>query len=146
MDKAAATFSNLDEEEELLTRQRHAKGVMEAMEKVEGRKTGVENCYEALIGHLHGMKRDDFDPATDPIAVADSAEFSCQERIQEAESKLAEYEDCIKRAEKTLSQQLQLENVVHCPFPPKQAEGPAPTSALPIFRGQSDISSVKRIL
>ena len=86
LDRAAATFNGLnEEEEELMTLQRHANGVMDAMEKVESRKTGVEDCYEALVDQLHGMKRSDFEPETDPVAVANSAEFSCQEKTHEAE-------------------------------------------------------------
>ena len=136
LDRAAATFNGLNEdEEELMTLQRHAKGVMDAMEKVESRKTGVEDCYDTLVDQLNSMNRSDFEPETDPVAISNSAEFSCQEKTQEAEGKLEEHEVCIKRAEKILSMQLLTENVVHCPF----SKEPAPASVLPIFRGQSDL-------
>ena len=69
--------------------------------------------------------------------MAESAEFSHPERIQEADRKLAEYKDSMKRAKKTPSVQLTLENVV--PVPLREGGGVAPASALPIFRVQSDL-------
>ena len=46
-------FNNLEDGEELLTKQRRARGLMEAMEKVEVKKIELEDAYEALIEHLH---------------------------------------------------------------------------------------------
>ena len=60
--------------------------------------------------------------------LAKSAELSSATRCEEAEGELAQHKDSIKRAKKTLSFQLTLENIV--PGPPKTEDRPG----LPIFR------------
>ena len=51
MEKSSLGFGNLTEEEELLTAQRYARSFMEAREKVETKKTELDECVENLINH-----------------------------------------------------------------------------------------------
>ena len=137
LEKTSLGFGRLTQEEELLTQQRYARTFMEALEKVETKKTDLETCFENLIEHVHGMAREDFEPNTDPGAVVESAEHTCQERIADADVKLQEHEDLVKQAEQVLSLQLQLKAVV--PGPPQAGPSGPPSSgaaaaALPVFR------------
>ena len=69
LEKSFTGFSRLTQEEELLTRQRFARAFMESIEKVERKKTELENCFEGLIGHVYAMVREDFEPNTDPATI-----------------------------------------------------------------------------
>ena len=109
---------------------------MEAVEKVDSKKQALEEAYERLIGHLREMKRDDFDPLTNPEDMAESAELSSTQRCGEADDTLSIHEDSIKQAEKVLSLQLALESVT--PGIPRNVEDKS-APALPIFRAQSDL-------
>ena len=140
LEKTSLGFGSLTQEEELLTKQRFARTFMEALEKVDTKKADLETCFENLIEHVHGMAREDFEPNTDPTAVVESAESTCQERIADADLKLQEHEGLVKQAEHVLSQQLQLKAVV--PGPPQAGSSGAPSggaASLPVFRAQSDL-------
>ena len=115
LEKTSLGFGRLTQEEELLTQQRYARTFMEALEKVETKKTDLETCFENLIEHVHNMARVDFEPNTDPGAVVESAEHSCQERISDADERIEKQEVLVKKAEHVLSLQLQLKAVVHGP-------------------------------
>ena len=141
LEKSSLRFGSLTSEEELLTSQRHARTFMEDLEKVETKKTELETCFENLIGHVNNMAREDFEPNTDPGAVADSADHSCQERLTNANERVDKQEDLVKKAEQVLSLQLQLKAVVPGPPQAGPSAGPSgPTSAaLPVFRPLSDL-------
>ena len=49
MEKQAASFDSLGEEEELLTSQRYARNFMEAVERVDMKKSEVEKACESLV-------------------------------------------------------------------------------------------------
>ena len=66
---------------------------MEAVEKVDSKKQALEEAYERLIGHLHEMKREDFDPPTNPEDMAESAELSSTQKYGEADDTIAIHED-----------------------------------------------------
>ena len=127
MEAVAQAFTNLDEGEELLTKQRRARALMEALDK----------SYEKLIEHIHEMQGEAFEPYTDPMDMAQSAELSSAERSKEAEDKLEEHDESIRQAEKILSLQLTLDPVM--PGPPREAERPPQAPAIPVFRAQSDL-------
>ena len=88
LERTSTGFRDLTQETELLTKQRFARSFLEALEKFERKKDDLEGCFEALIEHVHGMTREDFEPHTDPTAVVESADSTCQERTTEAEAKL----------------------------------------------------------
>ena len=111
LERTSTGFRDLTQETELLTKQRFARSFLEALEKVERKKDDLEGCFEALIEHVHGMTREDFEPNTDPTAVVESADSTCQERTTQAEAKLVEHEALFKQAEQVMSVQLQLKNV-----------------------------------
>ena len=46
LDAAVAAFSNLEETETLLTKQRRARAIMECVEKVESKKEALESAFE----------------------------------------------------------------------------------------------------
>ena len=129
MEAVAQAFTNLDEGEELLTKQRRARALMEALDK----------SYEKLIEHIHEMQGESFEPYTDPYDMAQSVELTSTEKSREADEKLEEHDESIRKAERILSVQITLENVL--PGPPREMERerPAQTPAIPIFRAQSDL-------
>ena len=140
LEKTSTGFANLTQEEELLTKQRFARSFIEAHEKVETKKTDLETCFENLIEHVHDMTREDFEPHTDPTAIVESAESTCQERVNAADLKLQEHEGLVKQAEHLLSLQLLLKAVA--PGPPQAGPSGALSggeASLPVFRAQSDL-------
>ena len=140
LEKTSTGFANLTQEEELLTKQRFARSFIEAHEKVESKKTDLETCFENLIEHVHEMTREDFEPHTDPTAIVESAESTCQERVNAADLKLQEHESLVKQAKHLLSLQLLLKAVA--PGPPQAGPSEASSggaAALPVFRAQSDL-------
>ena len=78
MEKQAASYGSLGDEEELLTSQRYARSFVEAVERVETKKSEVEKAFESLVRHVNDMSRTDFEPNTDPGIVVESTESSCQ--------------------------------------------------------------------
>ena len=103
LEKSSLGFGSLTQEEELLTSQRYARTFMEALEKVETKKTELETCFENLIEHVNNMTRGDFEPNTDPGIVVESAEHSCQERLSDADERIDKQENLVKKAEHVLS-------------------------------------------
>ena len=73
MEKNALSYENLTNEEELLTSQRYARSFIEAVERVETKKSELEECFENLVKHVNDMSRTDFEPNTDPGIVVESA-------------------------------------------------------------------------
>ena len=98
LERASSGFDKLTSEDGLLTSQRFAHTYMAALEKVENKKTNLESCFDKLIEHVHGMAREDFEPNTDPGAIVESAEETCQGRIAEIELKLQEHEGLVKKS------------------------------------------------
>ena len=135
LDAAVAAFSNLEETETLLTKQRRARAIMECVEKVESKKEALESAFEDLITHIHDMDSTSFQPPTDPYEMAQSVELTINQKSRETKEKLETHDDAIKMAERILAKQLTLETVL--PAPPVQVERQAP--AIPIFRAQSDL-------
>ena len=135
LDAAVAAFSNLEETETLLTKQRRARAIMECVEKVESKKEALESAFEDLITHIHDMESTSFQPPTDPYEMAQSVELTINQKSRETKEKLETHDDAIKMAERILAKQLTLETVL--PAPPVQVERQAP--AIPIFRAQSDL-------
>jgi hypothetical protein len=109
---------------------------MAALEKVINKKSNLESCFDNLIEHVHGMTREDFEPHTDPGAIVESAEETCQGRIAEIDLKILEQEELTKKAEHVLSLQLQLQAVL--PGAPQQgaasSSSSSSSSSLPVFR------------
>ena len=143
MEKQAASYESLGNEEELLTSQRYARSFMESVERVETKKSELEEAFESLVKHVNDMSRTDFEPNTDPGIVVESAESSCQERVTAAEERVEKLDDLVKKAEQILSKQLQLQAVV--PGPPQcltAGPGGPPSGGaanLPVFRPLSDL-------
>ena len=98
LEKASSGFENLTTEDGLLTSQRFARTYMAALEKVDNKKTNLENCCKTLIEHVHGMARDE---------------------VAEVELKLQEQERLVKKAKHILSLQLHLKAVM--PGPPQHS-------------------------
>ena len=76
LDAAVEAFSNMEETETLLTKQRRARAIMECVDKVESKKESLETAFEDLITHIHGMESTSFNPATDPYDMAQSVELT----------------------------------------------------------------------
>ena len=76
LDAAVAAFSNLEETETLLTKQRRAWAIMECVEKVESKKESLETAFDDLITHIHGMDSTSFNPPTDPYDSVSWAKLS----------------------------------------------------------------------
>ena len=76
MEKQALSYGSLSNEEELLTSQRYARAFIESVEKVETKKSELEESFENLIKHVNDMIYTDFEPETDPGIVVESAESS----------------------------------------------------------------------
>ena len=110
-----------------------------ALTALEKTSTGFESLTQEEE-HVHDMAREDFEPNTDPTAIVESAESTCQEIITAADLKLQEHEGLVKQAEHVLSLQLQLKAVA--PGPPQAGPSGAPSggaASLPVFRAQSDL-------
>ena len=142
MEKQAVSYGNLGDEEELLTSQRYARSFVESVEKVETKKSDLEEAFEGFITHVNDMLYTDFEPQTDPGTVVASVEDSREAYITNAEKRVAEQDALVKRAEKILSKQLQLQNVA--PGGPQCLTagpgGPPPGGpAAPVFRPLSDL-------
>ena len=103
LEKTSQGFGLLTQEDELLTRQRFARTFIEAYEKVESRRADLEACFDNLIEHVHSLTGENFEPNVDPAAVVGSAENTYQERVDEANDKLQQYEALVKQAEAVLS-------------------------------------------
>ena len=142
MEKQAVNYGSLGDDEELLTSQRYARSFVESVEKVETKKSDLEEAFEGLITHVNDMLYSDFEPQTDPGTVVASAEDSREAYITNAEERVAEQDALVKRAEKILSKQLKLQNVA--PGGPQCLTagpgGPPPANpAAPVFRPLSDL-------
>ena len=135
LDAAVEAFSNMEETETLLTKQRRARAIMECVDKVESKKESLETAFDDLITHIHGMDSTSFNPPTDPYDMAQSVELTINQKSREVKEKLETHDDAIRKAERILAKQLTLETVL--PGPPVQVERQAP--AIPIFRAQSDL-------
>ena len=141
MEKHALSYENLSSEEELLTSQRYARTLMESVEKVENKKSELEESFENLIKHVNDMMYTDFEPQTDPGIVVESAESSCLAYVTDAEGRVGKQDALVKKAEQILSKQLQLQNVA--PGAPQCLTAgpggpPSGGSAIPVFRPQTE--------
>ena len=85
MEKHALSYGSLSNEEELLTSQRYARTFVESVERVETKKSELEEAFESLIKHVNDMIYTDFEPQTDPGIVVESAESSREAYITDAE-------------------------------------------------------------
>ena len=74
MDTAVQALNGLGDEETLLTKQRHARSLVEAVEKVDSKKHSLEEAYKKLIAHLHELKKEDFKTQTSPEEMAEQKE------------------------------------------------------------------------
>ena len=83
------------------------------------------------------MKKEDFDPQTNPKEMVEQVEKNSTQKYGEADDSLTIHEDSIMKAERALSLQVTLDSVA--PGPSKNKEEPAFSSSLPIFRIQSTI-------
>ena len=142
MEKQAVSYGSLSNEEELLTSQRYARSFVESVERVETKKSELEEAFESLIKHVNDMIYTDFEPQTDPGIVVESADSSREAYITDAEEKVGEQDALVKKAEKVLSKQLKLQNVA--PGAPQcltAGPGGPPSAgpAIPVFRPLSDL-------
>ena len=88
LDAAVAAFSNLEETETLLTKQRRAWAIMECVDKVESKKESLETAFDVLITHIHGMDSTSFNPPTDPYDMAQSVELTINQKSREVKEKI----------------------------------------------------------